>query len=100
MTAKTPSLLLLGALALSACATAPQPPQAVGVAASSAPEDRLIAALETQGCVLTQANVAAVLLAANLTQADLPAITNTLAGQGRIEPTEGGTIRVLSDNCI
>ncbi len=100
MTAKTPSLLLLGALALSACATAPQPPQPAGVAASSAPEDRLIAALETQGCVLTSSNVEAVLLAANLTQADLPALTNTLASQGRIEPTDGTAIRVLSDNCI
>jgi hypothetical protein len=101
MTAKTPSLLLLGALALSACTTAPPPlPQPAGVAASAAPEDRLIAALETQGCVLTSANVEAVLLAANLTQADLPALTNTLAGQGRIEPTDGTTIRVLSDNCI
>ena len=100
MTAKTPSLLLLGALALSACASAARPPQPAGVAASAAPEDRLVAALETQGCVLTRANVEAVLLAANLTQADLPALTSTLASQGRIEPSDGTSIRVLSDNCI
>lgn len=100
MTAKTSSLLLLGALALSACATAPRPPQPVGVAASASPDDRLVAALETQGCVLTSANVEAVLLAAGLTQAELPALTSSLGAQGRIEATDGSTIRVLSDNCI
>ena len=100
MTPKTPSLLLLGALALSACSPALSPPQPVGVAASASAEDRLVAALETEGCVLTSANVGAVLVRANLTQAQLPALTSTLAGQGRIEATDGSSIRVLSDNCI
>ena len=100
MTVKTPSLLLLGALALSACAPSLNPPQPAGVAASAAPEDRLIAALETEGCVLTSANVSSVLVRANLTQAELPALTSALAAQGRIEATDGSSIRVLSDNCI
>lgn len=100
MTAKTLLPLLLGAVALSACGQVAQPPQPVGVAVSAAPADRLVAAIETEGCVLTSANVGAVLLRANLTQADLPGLTAALAAQGRIEATDGSSIRVLSDNCI
>lgn len=100
MIPKTASLLLLGALALSACATGARPPPAPGLASSSSPEDRLVAALEAEGCVLTSANVGAVLVRANLTQAELPALTSALAQQGRIEATDGSSIRVLSDNCI
>lgn len=100
MTAKTPLTLLLGALALSACGPAARPPQPVGVAASAVPEDRLVAAIESEGCVLTSANVGAVLLRASLTQAELPGLTAGLAAQGRIEATDGSSIRVLSDNCI
>jgi hypothetical protein len=44
--------------------------------------------------------VAAVLLRSNLTQADLPGITAALEQQGRIESTDGASIRVLSNNCI
>lgn len=100
MTAKTVLLLLSGALALAACGPAAQPPAPVGVAASASPEDRLVAAIETEGCLLTSANVGAVLLRANLVQADLPGLTSSLAAQGRIEASDGSSIRVLSDNCI
>lgn len=100
MTSNTSSLLLLGALLLSACATAPRVPQPAGVAVSAAPEDRLVAALETQGCVLTNTNVGPVLVQAGLTQAELPALISTLGSQRRVEPMDGSTIRVLSDNCI
>ena len=102
MTAKTLPLLLLGALALSACAQ-PQPsPQPIGAttAVAASPEDRLVAAIETEGCALTSANVGAVLLRANLTQAELPALTASLASTGRIEANDSASIRVLSDNCI
>lgn len=104
MTPRSPTTLLAlaAALALSACA-APQParpPQPVGVPVTLSPEDRLVAAIETEGCVLTSSNVGAVLLRANLRQADLPGLTSELAGQGRIEAAEGNAIRVLSDNCI
>jgi hypothetical protein len=102
MTFRTPLLLLSGALALAACAQpVPRAPQPVGVAVSaSSPQDRLVAALEAEGCELTSANVGAVLLRANLRQADLPALTSQLQAQGRIEATEGSSIRLLSDNCI
>jgi hypothetical protein len=101
MTLRTVTLLGLGALALSACAQpAPRPPQPVGVAASVAPADRLVAAIEVEGCVLTNANIGAVLLRSSLTQAELPLLISQLASQGRIEASDSSSIRVLSDNCI
>lgn len=101
MTVKTVSFLVLGALALAACSQpAARAPQPVGVPVSLAPSDRLVAAIETEGCLLTRENLAAVLLRANLTQADLPALVSNLEAQGRIEGTDGSAIRVLSDNCI
>lgn len=102
MNAKTSMLLALGALALSACTqpTRTPPPQPVAVAAPVAPQDRLVAAIETEGCVLTNANLGAVLLRANLTQSELPALTSQLASEGRIEASDGSSIRILSDNCI
>jgi hypothetical protein len=94
-------LMSLGVLALSACSqSAPRPPQPVGVAASVAPTDRLVAAIETEGCTLTNANIGAVLLRASLTQAELPGLITQLSGQGRIEASDGTSIRVLSNNCI
>jgi hypothetical protein len=101
MTAKTVSLLAVSALALAACTQpAARAPQPVGATASLSPSDRLVAAIEAEGCVLSRDNVAAVLLRSNLTQADLPGITAALEQQGRIESTDGASIRVLSNNCI
>ena len=100
MTARTPLLLLVGALALAACAQPVRAPQPVGAAASASPEDRLVAGIEAEGCVLTAANVGAVLLRSNLTQAELPGLTSALAAQGRIEASDGSSIRVLSNTCL
>ena len=100
MTAKTLPLFLLGALALSACTQPAPAPQPVGAASTASPEDRLVAAIETEGCVLTSANVGAVLLRANLTQSELPPLTSALAAQGRIEASDATSIRVLSNDCI
>lgn len=99
MTARPP--LLLAALAgLAACASATPPPRPVGAAATLAPQDRFVAAVEAEGCVLTNQNLGAVLLRANLTQAELPAITAGLEAQGRLESPGQGSLRILSDNCI
>jgi hypothetical protein len=91
-------------VALSACGapqsapvTSQPAPQALPPAA---PKDRLVTAIEAQNCVLTSGNVEAILLQANLTQADLVAITPELAAEGRAEVAAEGTIRVLTDNCI
>ncbi len=99
MTARVPLLLLAGALALSACGQLGQSPRPVGLSASAAPSDRLIAAIEAEGCALTSGNVGSVLLRANLTQADLPGLTESLATQGRLQATDGSALRVLSPNC-
>ncbi|MBP1805874.1 hypothetical protein [Rubellimicrobium aerolatum] len=101
MKARTLTLMALGTLALAACAgTPPRPPQPVGAPASAAPADRFVAAIESEGCVLTSANLGAVLLRSGLTQAELPGLTTQLEAQGRLEPSANDAIRVLSDNCI
>lgn len=108
MTAKLSAAALLAVLALSACepmapvsaAPASGGPAPVGQPATQAPADRLLAAIESQGCLLTRGNVEAVLLRANLTQAELVTLTDQLNAQGRAEVSGEGTIRVLTDNCI
>ncbi|WP_162561813.1 hypothetical protein [Limimaricola hongkongensis] len=64
------------------------------------PDDRLVAAIEAQGCAITSDNVAQVLLKANLTQQQLLELGPQLTAQGRAEVTDDGTIRVLTSNCI
>ena len=76
--------------------TAPSGP----VLPPAAPKDRLVAAIEAQNCVLTAANVETILIDAQLTQADLIALTPELAAEGRAEVAAEGTIRVLTANCI
>jgi hypothetical protein len=93
-------------LVLAACGNAPaggadivsQP--APQVLPPAQPKDRLIAAIEAQDCVLSRQNVEAILLDANLTQAQLAELTPQLAAEGRAEVAAEGTIRVLTDNCI
>ena len=98
MTSRSP-LVLLALAGLAACAASP-PPRPVGAAATAAPRDRFVAAVEQEGCVLTNQNLGAVLLRASLTQAELPAITAGLEAEGRIESPGQGSLRILSDNCI
>ncbi len=91
-------------LALASCA-APVPEQPefgtppAAVAPPDPPEVRLVAAIEDQGCVLTSANVGPILLAANLTQAELVDVTPRLETAGRVQVTGEGAIRVLTDRC-
>lgn len=107
--------MVLGLLLLSATACAPfmiapasnpnlaQPaPVAPPPAAPVAPKDRLIAAIEASGCLLTPDNVGTILTRANITRDELAALTQELRSEGRVEvpPAGGGTIRLLSENCI
>lgn len=95
------TVLAIGALTLSACAPTGGPrPRPVSQQVAASPSDRLVAAIETEGCLLTASNVGAVLLRSNLTQADLTTLTPQLAAAGRAEVSGEGTIRVLSNNCI
>jgi hypothetical protein len=101
MTVRTSTLLALGlALALSACAQPAPAPQPVGAVASAAPEDRLVAAIEAEGCVLDANNSGAVLLRANLTRDELTPLMSQLVAQGRVEASSDASIRLLSNNCI
>lgn len=63
------------------------------------PKDRLVAAIEDQGCVLTSANVVAVLTQAGLTQDELLRLAPELASEGRAEVSGSGSIRVLTSRC-
>lgn len=107
---RAPRLVLAGAvLALSACTSlSPEdivgggtaaPASAAPVIEPDPPEVRLVAAIEEQGCVLTADNVETILLAANLTQAELAEITPRLADAGRVEVAGSGAIRVNTDTC-
>lgn len=101
MNARTTTLLAMGALALTACTQQPQrAPQPVGAVASAAPADRLVAAIEAEGCVLSSANSGAVLLRANLTRNELAPLILQLQNQGQVEASGDASIRLLSQNCI
>ncbi len=107
MKTTSPRLLAvtIAGLALAACAPALPAPPEFGTPRAPAPvpdppEVRLVAAIETQGCVLTADNVGSILLAANLTQAELVDITPRLAEAGRAEVSGEGAIRVLTDRCV
>ena len=104
MIVRTSTLLALGsALALVACAPPAPAPQPVGVAASLPPRERLVSAIEAEGCVFSRETSGAVLLRANMTQAEASAIFGQLYGEGLLEAggTEGAeTVRLLSNNCI
>ena len=96
---------LAACIVLSGCVGAPGAGAGMSQPAAAAqppapPKDRLVAAIEAQNCVLTKSNVETILLDANLTQADLKALTPELAAEGRAEVASEGTIRVLTDNCI
>ena len=95
---------LIAALGLAACTSlspdniVPSQP-AEPLPPPDPPEVRLVAAIEAQGCVLTADNVEDVLLAANLTQADVAEITPRLAEAGRVEVAGSGAIRVNTEAC-
>lgn len=69
-------------------------------AAPAAPKDRLIAAIESTGCLMTAGNVGEVLAKSNLSRSEVAQLTQQLAAEGRAEVAASGTIRILSDNCI
>lgn len=98
----SPALALIAAAGLSAACvplTSTAPENIAAPPPPPPPEVRLVSAIEAQGCVLTAENVGAVLLSANLTQAELAAITPQLAEAGRVEVAGSGAIRVITDRC-
>jgi hypothetical protein len=75
-------------------------PAPASVPVVMAPKERLVAAIAANGCVLTRDNVSAILSQSQVPQADVRALTNELAAEGRAEVSAAGTIRVLTDTCI
>lgn len=104
-------IILSGAVALAGCSSVSIPdfrnidPVVPAVAAPPPPpppppEVRLVSAIEAQGCVLTADNTAAVLLAANMTQAELRDTMARLDELGRVEPAGDAALRVITDRCV
>lgn len=97
---RRPFVALVALSLLAACGTAaPDMPAPTPSAAPLPPKERLIAAIEENGCELTADNVGTILLRANLTQDQLMGLVPELAAEGA-EVAPSGAIRVLTDRCI
>lgn len=112
MTPRLP-LILLTLTALSGCISfAPRPVSAPAPAPVAAPvmtpapmvqmtaKERLVDAIEANGCALTTDNVAAVLTDATISQEELLSLAPQLEAEGRAEVSGSGAIRVISDVCL
>lgn len=63
-------------------------------------KERLLAAIEGQGCELNATNVEAVLASATITREELLQLTPQLQSEGRIAVSGSGAVRSTSANCI
>ncbi len=88
-----PMLPYLGGEPIAAGATATPPPPA-------SPRERLVTAIEENGCLLTADNAANIQLRANLSREELASIIQDLRTDHQVEAAAPGTIRLLSQNCI
>ncbi len=68
--------------------------------APATPRARLVAAIESSGCLLTADNAATIQMRANLGREELTALVQELRESGQVEAAAPGTIRLLSPNCI
>ena len=62
-------------------------------------KERLVASIESNGCLLTPQNVGAVLNEATIGQSELMTLAPELEAEGRVS-IDGGNIRVMTNNCI
>ena len=76
---------------------APPPPPAPVVLTA---KERLVAAIEDNGCMLDASNVGAVLDQAVIGQSELLTLAPELEAEGRAEVSGSGAIRVMTDRCI
>ena len=81
-----------------------QPTPAVAPAPMAAPvltaRERLVRAIEGQGCELNRTNVGAVLTDATISADELERLIPQLQAEGRVAVKDSGAIRVVSNNCI
>lgn len=62
--------------------------------------ERLIAAIEANGCVITTATVAPILARASINPDQLAALSVQLEADGMLSPDGTDTVRLSSNNCI
>ncbi|MCA1776399.1 MAG: hypothetical protein LC676_12530 [Loktanella sp.] len=77
-----------------AAAAAPTP-QPVAMTA----KERLVNAIESNGCTLTAENVQSVLTDATISSAELSNLAPQLEAEGRVRVSGSGAISVLTDTC-
>ena len=88
-----PMLPYLDGGPIAAGATTTPPPPA-------SPRERLVTAIEENGCLLTADNAATIQLRANLSREELTSAIQDLRNDHQVEAAATGTIRLLSQNCI
>ena len=86
-------------------ASTAQPTRVVAPAPRPAPvpimtaKNRLVSAIEGQGCELNASNVSVVLTNATISSDELKDLVPQLQSEGRVEVKNGGAIRVISSQC-
>lgn len=63
-------------------------------------KDRLLTAIEANGCVITAGNVGAILTQASINAEQLASLTMELETDGLLSPDGTDTVRLSSSNCI
>ena len=118
------ALLIPAAVALSACADVPLIPdfRDTGAADASAPvaaaptegpvtevliptvqasdKDRLLTAIEANGCVINVSTIGPILSQASINQTQLANLTVELENDGMLAPSGTDTVRLSSANCL
>jgi hypothetical protein len=84
---------------VSACMAAPEPAPAP-MAAPATPRDRVIAAIEANGCQLDPSNANAVLDATGMGNTQLADIGAQLVSEGLADVSTVGVFELKTDNCI
>lgn len=62
-------------------------------------KERLVSAIEGQGCELNATNVGAILINATITREELVQLVPPLQSEGRVAVSGDGAIRVISSQC-
>ena len=63
-------------------------------------KQRLVAAIESNGCVINVSTIAAIMAQASINQNQLAALTVELENDGALAPDGTDTVRLSSNNCI
>lgn len=91
--------VLAAALTLGACAGTTAP-QASAPTVQLSDKERLVAAIEGNGCVINAGTIGGILADASINQNDLAPLVVELETEGRLAPDGETTVRLSSNNCI